>query len=168
MKNTVLFDLGNTLAHYFERHEFPNILKQAISEVQNYLHQSDLLRISPENMWRRVAEEDYESKDYRVRPLEARLARIFQLDDSVPSSSVIKAMCRRFMKPIFARGYCYEDTIPTLKELKPNRFKTAIVSNTTWGSSAYLWREELERLGLSKYLDAFVFCRNAGWRKPAK
>jgi len=38
MKDTVLFDLGNTLVYYFERHEFPGILKQAITEVQNYLH----------------------------------------------------------------------------------------------------------------------------------
>jgi hypothetical protein len=36
MKNTVLFDLGGTLAQYFERFEFPGILKQAITEVQNY------------------------------------------------------------------------------------------------------------------------------------
>jgi len=37
MKSTVLFDLGGTLARYFEKSEFPEILKQAITEVQNYL-----------------------------------------------------------------------------------------------------------------------------------
>ena len=33
MWNTVLFDLGNTLVAYYERHEFPAFLRQAISHV---------------------------------------------------------------------------------------------------------------------------------------
>lgn len=84
MKNTVLFDFGGTLSQYFERSEFPHILEQAITEVQNYLGQKGLLSISSEAMWRRVRDEDHEARDYRVRPLEERLARVFQLDDSVP------------------------------------------------------------------------------------
>jgi len=168
MKNTVLFDLGGTLVHYFERHEFPDILKQAITEVQNYLLQKDLLRVSPDDVWRKVREEDYESSDHRVRPLEERLVRIFQLDDLAQPDDLIMTTCRCFMKPIFARGYCYEDTLPTLKGLKSRGFNAAIVSNTTWGSPANLWREEMERLGLSPYMDAVVFCRDVGWRKPAK
>ena len=43
MKNVVLFDLGGTLAHYYDMHEFPAILKQAIIEVQGYLSQNRLL-----------------------------------------------------------------------------------------------------------------------------
>jgi putative hydrolase of the HAD superfamily len=168
MKKAVLFDLGNTLVHYFEKSEFPDILEQAIAEVQNYLRQKGLLSISSETMWRRVREEDYEARDYRVRPLEGRLVRIFQLDDSVQSSSLIMAICRCFMKPIFARGRRYEDALPTLQELRLRGFKTAIVSNTTWGSPSALWREEIERLGLSEYADVIVFCRDIGWRKPAR
>jgi len=168
MKNIVLFDLGNTLAHYFERSEFPEILKQAIIEVQNYLFQKGLLRVSSEEMWRRVKEEDYEASDYHVRPLEERLVRIFQINQQAGSSDVIVAMCRFFMKPIFARSYLYEDTLPALEELRSKGYKMAVVSNTTWGSPAFLWREEIERLGLSKYLDVTVFCRDVGWRKPAK
>jgi len=167
MKNTVLFDLGGTLARYFERSEFPDILKQAITEVQNYLRQKGLLSISTRIMWQRVREEDHEARDYRVRPLERRLVRIFQLDEPV-SSGLVMSMCRCFMKPIFARGRCYEDTLPTLRELRSTGFKTAIVSNTTWGSPATLWREEIKRLGLDVYVDAAVFCRDVGWRKPAK
>jgi len=168
MKNVVLFDLGNTLAYYFERHEFPDILRQAITEVQNYFGPKELLYVSPDNMWCQVRGEDYEASDYRVRPLEERLVRIFQLDDLAQSSDVIMAMCRCFMKPIFARSRLYEDTIPTLKEIKSKGFKTAIVSNTTWGSPANLWREHMESLGLTLYLNATVFCRDVGWRKPAK
>lgn len=168
MKNTVLFDLGGTLVHYFESAEFPDVLEQAITEVQNYLRQKGLLSISSKTVWRRVRDEDYEARDYRVRPLEERLVRIFQLDDSVQASGLIMTMCRCFMKPIFARGYRYEDVLPTLEELRSRGFKTAIVSNTTWGSPANLWREEVERFGLDEHVDAVVFCRDVGWRKPAR
>jgi len=168
MKNTVLFDLGGTLVQYFERHEFPQILEQAITEVQKYLRKKGLLSISPETMWQRVRQEDYESKDYRVRPLEERLIRIFQLDTSTLFDELIMTLCRCFMRPIFTRGRCYEDTLPTLQELRSRGFKTAIVSNTTWGSPANLWREEIKRLGLDAYVDVIVFCRDVGWRKPAK
>ena len=168
MKNTALFDLGGTLAQYFERSEFPDILEQAITEVQNYLRPKGLLHISPEAMWRRVRDEDHEARDYRVRPLEERLARIFQLDDSLQPRSLIMAMCRCFMKPIFATGRRYEDTLPALQKLRSGGFKTAIVSNTPWGSPAVLWREEIERLGLSEWVDVVVFCRDVGWRKPAR
>jgi putative hydrolase of the HAD superfamily len=167
MKNTVLFDLGGTLARYFERSGFPDILKQAITKVQNYLRQKDLLSISTNTMWRRVREEDHEAKDHRVRPLEERLVRIFQLGESAPSGLVM-TICRCFMKPIFARGRCYEDALPTLRELRSTGFKMAIVSNTAWGSPAALWREEIKRLGLDMYVDVVVFCRDVGWRKPAK
>jgi len=119
-------------------------------------------------MWQRVRQENYESKDYRVRPLEERLIRIFQLDTSTLFDELIMTLCRCFMRPIFTRGRCYEDTLPTLQELRSRGFKTAIVSNTTWGSPANLWREEIKRLGLDAYVDVIVFCRDVGWRKPAK
>lgn len=168
MKDTVLFDLGNTLAYYFERHEFPEILKQAITEVQTHLRKKNLLHVASEVMWSRVKEENYEASDYRVGPLEERLTRIFQTADLACSNEVVRNMCCCFMKPIFARSRLYEDTVPTLKKLRAEGYKIAIVSNTTWGSPAFLWREEIERLGLSKYTDAAVFCRDVGWRKPAK
>jgi putative hydrolase of the HAD superfamily len=168
MKNVLLFDLGSTLAHYYGVHDFPAILKQAIIGVRDYLSQNRLLHVSEDNLWHRVREEDHESNDYRVRPLEERLARIFKLDDLPNDSDVAVTMCRCFMKPIFGRGYCYEDTLPALKELKKRGYRTAIVSNTSWGSPAYLWREELNRLGLSTYMNTVVFCRDAGWRKPAR
>lgn len=115
MKDTMLFDLGNTLAYYFEKHEFPTILKQAITEVQNFLLQKGILKVSPEVMWRKVRDEDHESTDDRVRPLEERLVRIFQIGDLAQSCDIVMAMCRCFMKSIFARAICYQDTISTLK-----------------------------------------------------
>jgi putative hydrolase of the HAD superfamily len=72
------------------------------------------------------------------------------------------------MTPIFARGKCYEDTLPTLKELRSKGVKTGVVSNTSWGSPADLWRSEIRRLGLHSLIDSDVFDRDVGWRKPSE
>jgi putative hydrolase of the HAD superfamily len=72
------------------------------------------------------------------------------------------------MKPIFSMGRCYRDSIPTLRKLRKRGIRAAVISNTTWGSPASLWRGEVRRLGLDRYLDAVFFCRDVGWRKPAK
>jgi putative hydrolase of the HAD superfamily len=167
MKNTVLFDLGNTLVQYYTSSESPTVIGQSIIQAQAYLRQKGLLNVSPETMWRGVENENYEAPDYRVRPLEGRLARIFQLDPT-ESPAFVTAVCRQFLKPIFALGHCYEDTQPTLEALRAKGFRTAIVSNTPWGSPAHLWREEIARFGLSELVDAVVFCTDVGWRKPAK
>jgi len=168
MIKAILFDLGGTLVWYYERSEFPHILEQAITEVQNFLSSKGLLKVSSEAIWRRVEEENYEAKDNSVRPLEERLTRIFQLDNAVQSDELLLTICRLFMKPIFAQGQCYEDSLSVLRELRSRGFKTAIVSNTSWGSPSALWHEELARHGLKELVDDVVFCRDVGWRKPAK
>ena len=167
-KDTILFDLGGTLAYYYEISEFPDILHEAVAEVRDYLLKEGILTVSSEEIFQRVREEDHEAADYRIRPLEERLYRIFQLDASFYSEELAMKMCRCFMRPIFARGRCYEDTVPVLSALRSRGFKTGIVSNTSWGSPAVLWREEIDRLGLGQMVDAAVFCRDVGWRKPAR
>ena len=167
-KNTVLFDLGGTLAYYYEMSEFPQRLQECVNGVRDYLVTEGMLVVSQEEISRKVSEEDHEEKDYRIRPLEERLFRIFELDAASLTQELIMNMCRCFMKPIFARGYCYEDTVPALSELRFKGFKIGLVSNTSWGSPAVLWREEIGRLGLCGMVDGAVFCRDVGWRKPAK
>lgn len=133
MRNTILFDLGGTLAHYYERAEFSLlILEQAIAEAQGYLDKKGLLTVTPELILRMVKEEDHESADYRSRPLEERLTKIFRLEASVRTDELLMEMCQCFMGPILARGYLYEDTLPALQELRSRGFRTAIVSNTPW------------------------------------
>ena len=167
-KGMILFDLGGTLVKYYHRTEFPPILRQAITEVQDCLRKEGSLNASPKSVWQIVEEENHEAEDHLVRPLEERLTRIFQLDDAGASNELVATMCRHFMKPIFALAHCYEDALPVLRELGEKGYKRAIVSNTPWGSPANLWREELRRFGLDEHVDATVFCRDAGWRKPAR
>jgi len=167
MKNTILFDLGGTLVQYYDKPEYPEILEQALAEVRAFLDAGGLLHVSQEIMWQRAQEENHEAEDHRVRPLEERLSRIFKLDGLIEPDAEMD-MCRRFLRPVFARGRCYEDTMPTLEELKARGFGMAIVTNTPWGAPAEPWREEIERHGLGDLVDAIVCCTDVGWRKPAK
>jgi len=164
MKDVILFDLGNTLVQYFERNEFPDILREAITEVYDYLNPSG--KVDLNNIWKRVKDEDHESKDYQVRPLEDRLVHIFGLSN--PLKDFMMTLCRCFMKPIFSRSQIYDDTLQSLSDLKSVGFRIAIVSNTTWGSPAELWREEIKRFNIRKYIEADIFCRDVGWRKPSE
>jgi len=164
MKKVMIFDLGSTLVRYYERDEFPGILEQAITGVQNYLRDEGLLNISPDSVWERVKEENHEAGDYSIRPMEERLSRIFCLDPG--NNELMMAVCRRFMKPIFSCAHRYEDTLPVLKELGTMGVRKAIISNTPWGSPAKLWREEIKRLELDDQAEVIVFCTDVGWRKP--
>jgi len=166
MIEAVLFDLGGTLVRYYDRRQFPDILRDAITRVQLKLQIEGELKVEPDTVWLRVREEDYESEDYRVRPLEDRLTRIFELHDA--DADTLMEHCRTFMEPIFALGRLYDDAIPILRELTSMGVKTAVVSNTPWGSPAELWREEMRLLGLKGLTDALIFCRDVGWRKPAR
>lgn len=157
-KEFVLFDLGNTLVSYYELRDFPPILQAAIGEVEQV--------VGTKVEWERVAAEDFEAKDFCVRPLEGRLRRIFP--DAVWSAEIGAEACRRFMRPIFALARVYDDVLATLGALRARNVKTALVSNTPWGSPAALWREDLARLGLADALDVLVFCPDCGWRKPAR
>jgi putative hydrolase of the HAD superfamily len=166
MKKAVLFDLGDTLVHYYNRDEFPAVLEQAILEVRTYLVRRGVLATPVETMWQRVRHEDYEAADHRVRPLEERLARIFELGAG-PSADLVEESCRRFMAPILARAARYPDALPALRRLRSRGIKTALVSNMPWGCPGRVWRQELVRHGLDAWLDVVVFCTDAGWRKPA-
>jgi putative hydrolase of the HAD superfamily len=172
VKKAVLFDLGGTLVEYYTRAEFPGILEEAIGEVEGYLRHLDLFHVPPEAVWQRVRDEDHEAGDHRVRPLERRLIRIFQPSDAncavaqPVSADLVAEMCRRFLEPIFGRGRRCDDALPVLQRLRTAGLRTAIVSNTPWGSPAELWREEVERHGL--FVQSVVTCRDAGWRKPAR
>ena len=168
MRNVILFDLGGTLAHYYDKSEFPSVLDQAIREVQSHLDEKGLLTVTQKLIRRRVREEDHESVNYHSRPLERRLARVFGLGSSIATEELLMQMCKRFMAPIFERGKCYEDTLPALRELRSRGFRTGIISNAPWGSPAVLWRNEIKRLSLDLLMDSVVLDRDIGWRKPSK
>jgi putative hydrolase of the HAD superfamily len=164
MIDTIMFDMGETLIEYYSREQFPGILREAISRVQGELKKNGVPTPDPDTAWQRAKRENHESKDHRVRLLEDRLARIFWIGPS--KKHILPRLCRAFMGPIFALGSPYPDATPTLEEARSKGFRTAIVSNTPWGSPGDLWLEEIGRFGLLDLVDATVFCSDVGWRKP--
>ncbi len=159
----VLFDLGNTLARYCTREEFPDVLRAAAQAAAEHARAELGLVLSPQELSARVALEDHEDPERRVRPLEGRLARIFGLS---VAAEAMRTLCRAFTEPMFRLERRYEDAVPALVELRRRGFLLGLVSNTPWGSPGDLWRERLGPLGFAEHLDVAVFCTDVGWRKP--
>jgi len=166
MTAAVLFDLGNTLAAYYQTSEFRPILAKAMGAVHDELARRGLCSVPLETVVSAAIGENREAADYRFAPLIQRIERIFQASLAT-DPSLATTVCKRFLEPIFAAGRVYGDTLPALAQLRDRGVRTAIVSNAPWGSPPELWRQELDRLGLSDAVDAVVLCGDVGWRKPA-
>lgn len=162
MTRAVLFDLGNTLVRYYRRDEFPWILRECLRSAAAAAHYKagDF-----EALFKKALELNHEADNFAVRLLEDRILDLFPTCDKKDAIAMARA-CRAFMKPIFSCARIETDAHRVLDELRSRGFRTAIVSNTPWGSSAELWLEELRRHALLERLDAVTFCVDVGWRKP--
>jgi putative hydrolase of the HAD superfamily len=162
VKKAVIFDLGNTLVSYYSRREFPVILREAIENCSEELASRGVTIPDEQSIWLRVKEQDHGSPGNKVYPLGVRLSAIFGVTDAV----LLDELCIEFMRPIFRSARLHDDAKPTLKALREMGVRTAIISNTPWGSPAHMWRRELDRHDLSRLVEAAVFCGDVGWRKP--
>ena len=161
----VLFDLGNTLVTYYRAQDFAPILRQSITGVSEYLSAKTSTQFDLDCAYKKALSLNVEDPEYRVRPLEDRLLEIFH--GSPITNETLLEMCSIFLRPIFRCARLDPDAIPTLDALRKKGLRTAIVSNTPWGSSAEAWTAELHRHGLTEAVDSVVFCVDVGWRKPA-
>jgi len=160
----ILFDLGNTLVDYYTSGEFPLVLRRCLRECAWVLGKTE----EPgrdEELFERAWLLNRERSDDAVRPLAARLEELFGADAPIDEASA-EALGTAFLKPIFAMARLDPQAVPLLEALRSRGIKTAIVSNTPWGSPATAWRAELARHGLLDKVDATVFCMDVGWRKP--
>lgn len=160
----VLFDLGNTLVHYYTSSEFPGVLRQCLHVC------TATLGLEGDATWQQQLFEralllNRERQDHAVRPLITRLEELFNYGQRLDENSA-SALESAFMTPIFAMARLDPDSLTVLESLRACGIKTAIVSNTPWGSSAHVWRQELQRHRLLDNVDATVFCMDVGWRKP--
>lgn len=162
MVQAVIFDLGNTLISYYTREEFSNILEEAINNCVEQIEKDNQLLVSGETIWNRVKEHNHGSPGHKVYPMEERLSNIFQIDDQ----DKLKELCKVFMKPILETSRLHDDVLPVLRELKRRDYLTAILTNTPWGCPSSIWLSELDRYGLSEYIDEAMCCVDVGWRKP--
>lgn len=129
-----LFDREGTLAHYFEKKEATQVLVEGVGLAYVYLKKKRLVEALDEQLWKRVDQQDFEPEDHRVRPLAERLVRIFRLRKEDLDYDHIIEMIREFCFALFARGRLFEDVADTLKALREEGLKVAIVCNTPWDS----------------------------------
>lgn len=108
-----------------------------------------------------------ERLDGRVWPLAHRLQVLFADDKQRLSDKLLDEMTIAFLQPIFATAKPDIEAVSVLHQIKEHDLKSAIVSNTPWGSPSQPWKEELSRWGLLDAVDEAVFCVDVGWRKPA-
>jgi putative hydrolase of the HAD superfamily len=156
---SVLFDLGNTLVSYYTSAAFPGVLRHCLHECADALG----LPEDPDrdrDIYKRALLLNQEQLTHAVRPLSERLELLF---GALVSPDALVAA---FLKPIFATARLDPCAVSVLGTLRSAGIKTAIASNTPWGSPAYAWREELGRHGLLEQVDATVFCMDVDWRKP--
>ena len=163
----VLFDLGNTLVSYYQPTEFMPILRRSLDACLLALGHATLSREAQTELLHQALEFNQERADLAVWPLEERLRVLLsQYTPEAIDLSSAERLAQAFLQPIFATARVNKDALPVLEGLKRMGVKTAIVSNTPWGSSGRAWRTELARHELLAAVDTIVFCRDVGWRKP--
>ena len=167
MKPVLLFDLGDTLVKYYSRQEFPPILRAGIRNAKVALEDTGRESPSASEVRLNVAAENYEAKNYRVRPLRKRLSRIFRVKPFLSEEEWLP-ICRAFLEPIFSIAELYDDTLPALDAHLAQGCRIGILSNCPWGAPSEPWFEELQRHGLSNRCEVAIFCSDVGWRKPAQ
>jgi putative hydrolase of the HAD superfamily len=161
----LLFDLGNTLVAYYRARDFAPILRECIDGVCDFLTERNAVVADRDRAFEHALELNTEDPGHRVWPLAARLIEIFSEHELVDGD--LTAICDIFLRPIFRLGTLDANALPTLAAIRGKGIRTAIVSNTPWGSPAERWADELRRHGLTEAVDASVFCVDVGWRKPA-
>jgi putative hydrolase of the HAD superfamily len=158
----VLFDLGNTLVSYYSAAEFGPILRACLRECVAVLPPDT--QLNEHTLEQRALGMNVERADHAVWPLAERLGILF--GSAAPGAVLQEQLITAFLKPIFATAALDPHALAVLGALRSRGFRTAVVSNTPWGSPAGAWRAELTRHGLLDVVDAAVFCVDVGYRKP--
>lgn len=161
----VLFDLGETLVSYYQPQDFMPILQRSLDACLRALGRGPLTGDARTDLIHRALELNQERADLAVWPIEERLQVLFEPFASL-DPELTERLAQAFLQPVFATAQVSHEALPVLLGLKRRGLKTAIVSNTPWGSPGRIWRAELARHGLLTAVDAVVFCRDVGWRKP--
>ena len=162
----VLFDLGDTLVSYYQPQDFLPILRRSLDACLRTLGHGPASGEAGTELVHQALELNQERADLAVWPFEERLRVLFARYAQFMDSELLDRLSQAFLQPIFATAQVSHDALPVLLGLRRRGVRTAIVSNTPWGSAGRIWRSELARHGLLTAVDAVVFCQDVGWRKP--
>jgi len=136
----VMFDLGGTLVDYYERREWTEVFPACISNVAESLAARGAAIPDTAEVLRRMESIREEERvrlrdrgDWRVWPMEDRLREAFFRGAPGPDTGLMDALCREFLKPVFARARPLPEALPVLSALHARGLALAIVSNMPWG-----------------------------------
>ncbi|MBN2352098.1 MAG: HAD family hydrolase [Spirochaetales bacterium] len=156
----ILFDLGQTLVHYFNRKEFKAMLPGILDSLMAAL--GDRLTRSAAECRSAMLEQGRTNEDFSVRPLARRLAVVLNL----PEGEVVRlGLLDLFMAPLLSSSSLYEDTRPALEELSRTHTLT-LLSNIPWGCPPSYFEDDLRRYELFRFFTRIIFCTDVGFRKP--
>lgn len=160
----VLVDLGGTLIDFFGNGNAAQMVPTSLRSVRDEMFNRTTVAPSIAELEDRWSHQQRDPSDLMVRPLEDRLSYVFGIEPE--DTAALESASRAFMRPLFDQARLFDDARPFLHTLRARGLTIILVSNTSWGSPAHLWKAELERHGLDHCLDGTVFCRDVGWRKP--
>lgn len=162
----LLFDFGNTLVDYYQASEFLPVLQRGLDRLTHWLATQGCNDVDI-GLADRIEAFNQERQDLVVWPMAERLRALLGLPASFIDQHY-SDMEACLLAPVFEAARPAPDALPLLAGLKASGYRLGLVSNTPWGSSAAIWRQELQRHGLAEYFDTLVFCVDAGVRKPRR
>jgi HAD superfamily hydrolase (TIGR01509 family) len=83
---------------------------------------------------------------------------------AAPAGDEIEGAIAQYIAVLDARVVMFEDTLDTLRALRARGLKLGLVSNTMWPGAYH--RRELDRFGVTPYLEHAVFSSDVGVWKP--
>lgn len=163
----IIFDWGNTLCEYPLRTEAEQVefLHDFLTDPSSF---TDLATVTaPKSIARTTLQAlNREREDCRVVAFADRLRCALAPDMDDADATVLELrLCNR----IFTGGELMPEAEKVIATVRRMGYRTAILSNTPWGTSHRLWRAEVARhTNVSRNCDLVMFCGDCGYRKPSK
>lgn len=161
----VIFDWGNTLVDYPlrtgpEQHRFLASFLLDHADILASSARIDIRSAASDDAW--LAAFNRENDDFAVRPFGDRLRPL--LGDGL-AQGLLDELERHLCERIFASGIVIDGAGALMTRIRDAGRPVCILSNTPWGTSSRLWRQELERHPVSTGA-SIVLCGDVGYRKP--
>lgn len=163
----IIFDWGNTLCDYPLRTEAEQVefLHDFLTDPSSF---TDLATVTaPRSIASATLQAlNREHEDCRVVSFADRFRCVLAPDiDDADARLLELRLCKR----IFASGQLMPQAENVMATVRRMGYRTAILSNTPWGTSHRLWRAEVARhTNISRNCDLVMFCGDCGYRKPSQ
>jgi len=169
----VLFDMGGTLLHYNPPGEnWEGMEKAGARAVYRHLRQMGFA-LPPEDealatawehalaLWGSLDRQDV--KQLRTGPQMALIAEKWGV--RALTADLVDELAGLYMSTIQSTVRPLDGAETTLRALRDSGLRTGLISNTHWPGEAHLY--DLDRFGLTPYLEHLVFSSDAEAWKPA-